>query len=190
MKKICKKDITMWLAICIIILCIALIRNHIELKNDKELVEKINIKNEIEASIMDVTKKDPNFYIPNYDYIYYRDNGQVAEEIEIKNYEMSKGFRKVKYILKNNYDFNIFITPELTDEVEDTDRFSMQLIYYDFNTAYMILKPGEEVELQITITQIEREKVNKKDFKAHRVIYMDNENRTVVGYIEIGGVYE
>ena len=110
----------------------------------------------------------------------------LAEKIEIKNYEMSKDFRNIKYTLKNNYDFNIMITPELTDEV-DNSYSSMQLLYYDFNSAYKILKPGEEVNLQINTTYIEREKVSKKEFKAHRLIYKCNEERDVVGYIQIGG---
>ena len=105
---------------------------------------------------------------------------------EIMAYEMSKDFRNIKYTLKNNYDFNIMITPELTDEV-DNSYSSMQLLYYDFNSAYKILKPGEEVNLQINTTYIEREKVSKKEFKAHRLIYKCNEERDVVGYIQIGG---
>ena len=111
----------------------------------------------------------------------------VAEKIEIKNYEMSNDFRTIRYTLKNNYDSDILINPELTDEVDSTDMSSMQLLYYDFNYAYKILKPGEEIDLQINTTCTEREKVSRKEFKAYRLIYKCNEDRDVVGYIKIGG---
>lgn len=187
MKKILKNDIIMFIIICVIILCIAIIRNYIHIKDDNEVIEKTSIIREIQQSTTEIEKNNPNFYIPNDYYMEYKKNGMLAEKIEIKNYEMSNDFRNVKYTLKNNYDFDILITPELTDEVDSTEQSSMQLLYYDFNYAYKILKPGEEVDLQINTTYTEREKVNKKEFKAHRLIYKCNEERDVVGYIQIGG---
>ena len=186
MKKILKSDIAMWIILPIIILCIAIIRNHMYIKDDYEVKEKTDLVAEIQQSVENLEKNNPDFHIPYAYYMGYKKQGMLAEKIEIKNYEMSKDFRNIKYTLKNNYDFNIMITPELTDEV-DNSYSSMQLLYYDFNSAYKILKPGEEVNLQINTTYIEREKVSKKEFKAHRLIYKCNEERDVVGYIQIGG---
>lgn len=186
MKKILKSDIAMWIILPIIILCIAIIRNHMYIKDDYEVKEKTDLVAEIQQSVENLEKNNPDFYIPYAYYMGYKKQGMLAEKIEIKNYEMSKDFRNIKYTLKNNYDFNIMITPELTDEV-DNSYSAMQLLYYDFNSAYKILKPGEEVNLQINTTYIEREKVSKKEFKAHRLIYKCNEERDVVGYIQIGG---
>ena len=160
MKKILKSDIAMWIILPIIILCIAIIRNHMYIKDDYEVKEKTDLVAEIQQSVENLEKNNPDFYIPYAYYMGYKKQGMLAEKIEIKNYEMSKDFRNIKYTLKNNY---------------------------DFNSAYKILKPGEEVNLQINTTYIEREKVSKKEFKAHRLIYKCNEERDVVGYIQIGG---
>lgn len=187
MKKILKNDIIMWISIFIIILGIAIIRNNIHKKNDYEVSQKISMIEDIKKSTDEIEKNEPDFYIPNDYYMEYKNKGIVADKIEIKNYKMSNDFRNISYTLKNNYDFDILITPELTDEIDSTDMSSMQLLYYDFNYAYKILKPGEEVALQINTTYIEREKVNKSKFKAHRLIYKCNEERDVVGYIQVGG---
>lgn len=187
MKRILKKDITMWIIISVIIICIAIIKNYVHIKDDYELSEKANLVEQIRKSAMEIEEKNPDFFIPNDYYMEYKNRGIIADKVEIKNYNMSKDFRTIRYILKNNYDFDILINPELTDEVDSTEMTSMQLLYYDFNSAYKILKPGEEVELQINTTSIEREKVSKKDFKAYRLIYKCNKERDVIGYIQIGG---
>ena len=187
MKEILKKDTVMWILICVVILGIAMVRNYMHTRDDYELSEKEKVIEEIRKSTEEIEKNNPDFYIPNDYYMEYEAQGMVAEKIEIKNYEMSNDFRTIRYTLKNNYDFDILINPELTDEVDSTDMSSMQLLYYDFNYAYKILKPGEEIDLQINTTCTEREKVSRKEFKAYRLIYKCNEDRDVVGYIKIGG---
>ena len=187
MKKKLQDDICMWISIIIIIFCIAIIRDNINKKNDYELNNKNKIVAEIRKSAEEIEKNEPDFYIPNDYYMEYKNKGMLADRIEIKNYKMSNDFKTINYTLKNNYDFDVLITPELTDEIDSTDMNSMQLLYYDFNYAYKILKPGEEIDLQINTTSIEREKVNKSKFKAYRVIYKYNNERDVVGYIQIGG---
>jgi len=52
----------------------------------------------------------------------YKKQGMLAEKIEIKNYEMSKDFRNIKYTLKNNYDHNSAVLTVL--------HFDYSLLYY------------------------------------------------------------
>lgn len=187
MKKFFSKDIIMWIIIGIIVIIIALVRNNINLNNDKDNDIKAKIEDKIQQSMESLQKENPDFYLPDEYYMEYKNKNLKAEGIEINNYQMDKNFKNITYTLKNNYDFDILITPELIDEVDNTEMTIMQLVYYDFDEAYKIVKAGEEVSLNIVITKVEREKVNKKDFRAYRVIYKNNEEKDAVGYIEIGG---
>lgn len=187
MRKVVKRDSIMWISVCIIILGIAIVRNNVHIRDDYEVSEKSAIMDKIKSATEEIEKENPDFYIPNDYYMEYKSKGMIADKIKIKNYKISDDFRHISYTLKNNYDFDILITPELTDEIDSTDMSSMQLLYYDFDYAYKILKPGEEADLQINTTCMEREKVSKSEFKAHRLIYKCNEEREVVGYIQLGG---
>ena len=51
MKKILKSDIAMWIILPIIILCIAIIRNHMYIKDDYEVKEKTDLVAEIQQSV-------------------------------------------------------------------------------------------------------------------------------------------
>ena len=64
MKKILKSDIAMWIILPIIILCIAIIRNHMYIKDDYEVKEKTDLVAEIQQSVENLEKNNPDFYIP------------------------------------------------------------------------------------------------------------------------------
>ena len=56
MKKILKSDIAMWIILPIIILCIAIIRNHMYIKDDYEVKEKTDLVAEIQQSVENLEK--------------------------------------------------------------------------------------------------------------------------------------
>ena len=60
MKKILKSDIAMWIILPIVILCIAIIRNHMYIKDDYEVKEKTDLVAEIQQSVENLEKNNPD----------------------------------------------------------------------------------------------------------------------------------
>lgn len=181
-KDLLKKDFVMWIGLALIVIIVANLQQDGKVKKLEQSNIKANVEKNIQIDKEKVLKENPDFVFPYTSYQEYFDKGMKAKEIEIKNYKMDSEFKKVEYILKNNYDFDIFITPELLAQAGKTSEF----VYYDFNKSYKILRAGEEVRLTINITNIESEKISKDEFNAFRLIHKNDKNRTVIGYIQIG----
>lgn len=188
MKDLLRKDWAMIIGIVVMIFSIAIIKNFLLLQDDDNRRKNHEITLKIQESRQKLLESNPNFDIPHESYYQFYKNKQKADKIEIKNYRINKQYTRVTYALKNNYRHNVMITPELSNAIDppDSDHPGTELLFYDFDNVYKILKPGEEINLEIIITSHTRTKLNRNDFKAYRLIYKDDEKRTVIGYIKIG----
>lgn len=187
LKALLRLDLTMWSVLIIVIVCITSIIYVQIVHEQKETAEKSNRIHQISQHAKSILATNPAFNIPEVNTSSYIKNGHRAEKISITNYHLNGDFNKATYTLKNNYKHDVFITPELTNMVFNEPQGSaVELLFYDFDQAYKIIKPGEEINLDFTITIVERSKLNRKNFKAYRLIYKNDEKRTVIGYIKIG----
>ena len=187
LKVLLRLDLTMWSVLIIVIVCITSIIYVQIVHEQKETAEKSNRIHQISQHAKSILATNPAFNIPEVNTSSYIKNGHRAEKISITNYHLNGDFNKATYTLKNNYKHDVFITPELTNMVFNEPQGSaVELLFYDFDQAYKIIKPGEEINLDFTITIVERSKLNRKNFKAYRLIYKNDEKRTVIGYIKIG----
>ena len=188
MKDLLRKDWIMIIGIIIIIFAVAIIRNSFLIKDDKDQQQISQIVSKIRNNQQELFKSNPDFVLPADSYYRFYKNKQKADKIEIKNYQLNSQYTRAKYTLKNNYDYEILIVPELSSVINhhDTDGSNTELLFYDFNQAYKILKPGEETNLEIIISSTIRTKLSRDSFKAYRLIYKNDEKRTVIGYIKIG----
>lgn len=187
LKALLRLDLTMWSVLIIVIVCITSIIYVQIVHEQKETAEKSNRIHQISQHAKSILATNPAFNIPEVNTSSYIKNGHRAEKISITNYHLNGDFNKATYTLKNNYKHDVFITPELTNMVFNEPQGSaVELLFYDFDQAYKIIKPEEEINLDFTITIVERSKLNRKNFKAYRLIYKNDEKRTVIGYIKIG----
>ena len=187
LKALLRLDLTMWSVLIIVIVCITSIIYVQIVHEQKETAEKSNRIHQISQHAKSILATNPAFNIPEVNTSSYIKNGHRAEKVSITKYHLNGDFNKATYTLKNNYKHDVFITPELTNMVfNESQGSAVELLFYDFDQAYKIIKPGEEINLDFTITIVERSKLNRKNFKAYRLIYKNDEKRTVVGYIKIG----
>ena len=177
MKKILKKDIVMWGVLLIIMIFLAYINTVINRENSNVLEKSKKIEELIEK---DAEEKG---YILEETPIKYIKENKVASLIEIKNVEIDKNYTEVKYTLKNNYDFDICISPEIISYPKE----NIEKIYYDFDKVDMVIGSGEEKTLNFYLDgdlMIKRE-----DLKFYKVIYKNDENLEkeldVIGYVEV-----
>ena len=178
----------MIIGIIIIVFAVAIIRNSFLVKDDEDQQKISQITSEIRNNQQELFMSNPDFALPADSYYHFYKNKQKADKIEIKNYQLNSQYTRAKYNLKNNYDHEILITPELSNVIDthDTNKSGTELLFYDFNQAYKILKPGEETSLEIIISSTIRTKLSRDNFKAYRLIYRNDKKRTVIGYIKIG----
>lgn len=178
----------MVVGIATIIFTTAAIRNSFLIKDDKDQQKISQIVSEIRNNQQELFKSNPDFALPADSYYRFYKNKQKADKIEIKNYQLNSQYTRAKYTLKNNYDHEILITPELSNVIDthNTNESGTELLFYDFNQAYKILKPSEEINLEMIIYSVVRTKLSRDNFKAYRLIYKNDEKRTVIGYIKIG----
>ena len=188
MKDLLRKDWVMVVGIATIIFTTAIIRNSFLIKYDKDQQKISQIVSEIRNNQQELFKSNPYFALPADSYYRFYKNKQKADKIEIKNYQLNSQYTRAKYTLKNNYDYEILITPELSNVIDthNTNGSGTELLFYDFNQAYKILKPSEEINLEMIIYSVVRTKLSRDNFKAYRLIYKNDEKRTVIGYIKIG----
>lgn len=178
----------MVIGVIIMIFSVAIIKNFSLLQDDDNRRKNHEITLRIQESRQKLLESNPNFDIPYGSYYQFYKNKQKADKIEIKNYRINKQYTRITYTLKNNYRHNVMITPELSNAIDppDSNHPGTELLFYDFDNVYKILKPGEEISLEMIITSHTRTKLNRNNFKAYRLIYKDDEKRTVIGYIKIG----
>jgi|GEM_PF-1210489 hypothetical protein len=187
LKALLRLDLTMWSVLIIVIVCITSIIYVQIVHEQKETAEKSNRIHQISQHAKSILATNPDFKIPEVNTSSYIKNGHRAEKVSITKYHLNGDFNKATYTIKNNYKHDVFITPELTNMVfNEPQGIAVELLFYDFDQAYKIIKPGEEINLDFTITIVERSKLNRKNFKAYRLIYKNDEKRTVIGYIKIG----
>ncbi len=188
MKDLLRKDWVMVIGVIIMIFSVAIIKNFSLLQDDDNRRKNHEITLRIQESRQKLLESNPNFDIPYGSYYQFYKNKQKADKIEIKNYRINKQYTRITYTLKNNYRHNVMITPELSNAIDppDSNHPGTELLFYDFDNVYKILKPGEEISLEMIITSHTRTKLNRNNFKAYRLIYKDDEKRTVIGYIKIG----
>ena len=188
MKELLRKDWVMIIGIMIMIFTIAIIKNLLLSQDDDNQRKNHDTELKIQESRQKLLKSNPNFDIPYGSYYQFYKNQQKADKIEIKNYRINQQYTRINYTLKNNYEYSVMIIPELSNAIHPPDdkQPGTELLFYDFDEAYKILKPGEEVNLELLITSHIRTKLNRNSFKAYRLIYKNDEKRTVIGYIKIG----
>lgn len=188
LRTILRHDLTMWIGIVAVIFASAGIVFLVNAEERQITEKRVNISKQINEDKAKILKENPEFVLPNAfvdDYITEAKNPKIADKIEIKDYYLNPKYTQAAYTLKNNYDHDIIITPEVVKFINHR-KSSTSVLLNDFNQAYRILKPGEEVHLTAIIDRSIREYINRKEFCLHRLIYKNDEKQTVVGYIKIG----